>query len=735
MKNYPYLNDPKFLREIDELPIKEQWVKITLLDFATEKKIQEIQGKVKNGSFNFNGKSCMRRTAQFSMIAEDNGDITNAQNLISINKKVNLEIGLTNSTFKYQEYPIIWYPLGLYVVTEAQVNRGKENVTISVNLKDKMALLNGECGGTIPAAATLSEYYTIDSNGREIAQKITIVQLIREIVNHYGGEQLGKIIISDLDTRVKQVMMWNGDQPLFFYTMQDPVTHVKSYVYTLTEIPGIDPEEHQTFEKGDDIGFIYTDFTYPGQLNSVAGDTVCTVLDKIVSVLGNFEYFYDVDGNFIFQEVKNYLNNAQSTKALELGNINNSDYLIDLTQGTSEYDFSDSILIKTFSNNPHYNNIKNDYVVWGTRKTASGYAYPIRFHLAIDRKPSTEGSNGDGYTFYLYQDNNGIKRAKQTLPLEIDDNGKTNPVSGVEGYWYENVDTGQIYIWTLDKRSIDESDTSGQMIFLEYPYDYGGLPEKGVVGWYYKVGPDTYECIREKTESISINDCYKKLTKPLYTKKYNFIPQDWRTALYLQGTVAEATGTDSNYYYSELLEEWPKIYDIEDEVWIEDKHDMNFYLDFIDTDSKLGQLSVYNIGRRSMIIDNKDINCLFENDINDCIIIKLGDYDTETKVQECMDRNQPYSQVEAAVYDSMVTGGSANSAYNLIRDLLYQYTSYNETVAISTVPLYHLQPGIRVTIQDTSTGIYGDYMVNSISCNLEVSGTMNISCTRCLEKI
>lgn len=731
--SYPYLQNPEFLREIDELPVKEQWVKITLLDFATEKNLGEIQGKVKNGSFNFNGKSSMRRTAQFSMVAEDDGDITNAQNLISINKKINLEVGITNTTLQYQQYPIIWYPLGLYIITEAQVNRGKENVTVSVNLKDKMCLLNGECGGTIPAAATLSEYDTIDENGREVSQKITMVQLIREIVNHYGGEQLGKIIISDLDTRVKQVMMWNGNQPLFFYDEFDPETGIHSYSYTLTEKTNI--PYTKIFQHGDDIGFIYTDFTYPGQLNSVAGDTVCTVLDKIVSVLGNFEYFYDIDGNFVFQEIKNYLNNAQSTKELNLSQMSNDDYIIDLTKGYSEYDFSDSILIKTFSNNPHYNNIKNDYVVWGTRKTAEGKAYPIRFHLALDKKPSIEGANGEGYTFYLYKDEYGTKRARQTLPLEIDDAGRFNPKTGVEGYWYENVDTGQIYIWTLDKRDSDESETTGQMIFLEYPYDYGGLPEKGVVGWYYKVGPETYKCIREKVDNISINDCYERLSEPLYVKKFDFIPQDWRTALYLQGTVADPTGTDTNYYYSELLEEWPKIYDIELEEWKVDKSKMNFYLDFIDTDSKLGQLSVFNIGRRSLIIDDKNINCLFEEDVNDCIIIKLGDYDTETKVQECMDRNQAYSQVEPTVYENMVTGGTANSAYNLIKDLLYQYTSYNETVAISTIPLYHLQPGIRVTIQDTKTGIYGDYMINSISCNLEVSGTMNISCTRCLEKI
>ena len=717
---YKYLTDSSFLREMDELPVKEQWVKITLLNFATEKPITEIQGKVKNGSFNFNGKSSMRRTAQFSMIAEDFGDITNVNNLISINKKVNIEVGLTNTTFKYQTYPIIWYPLGMYVVTEAQVNRGKENITVSVNLKDKMCLLNGECGGTIPAAATLSEYDTIDESGREISKKITIVQLIREIVNHYGNEQLGKIIISDLDTRVKQVMMWNSDKPLYFYDDGD------SYRYSLTEIG----TPTKIFEQGDDIGFIYTDFTYPGQLTSVAGDTVCTVLDKIVSILGNFEYFYDINGNFIFQEIKNNLNTAQST--VELGRTENSDYLIDLTKGSSEYDFSDSKLIKTFSNNPHYNNIKNDYMVWGVRKTASGQSFPIRFHLAIDKKPEVDGTP---YDVYIYHDENGVKRARVPQDITVVNGVVISPAAGVEGYMYKNtVAPYDIYIWTLDKRTISESDLSGRMGFIQYPLKVVGLPDNGIVGWYYSYNGETYLCAREKTGNMSARDCYDKLEEPLY-RETTIIPTDWRTILYLQGIVSEPIGTESNYYYSELYNEWPKMYDIETGQWLEDKKNLDFYLDFIDTDSNLGQLSVYNIGRRSMVVDDKNINCIFENDIVDCILIEAGQPDTETKTQECIDRGQRYCQVDTSIYDVMVAGGAANSAYNLVKDLLYQYTSYNETVAISIIPMYHLQPGIRVTIQDTKTGIYGDYMVNSISCNLEVSGTMSLSCTRCLEKI
>jgi hypothetical protein len=39
--NYPYLNDSSFLKTIDELQIKEQFVKITILDW-NENPVQDI---------------------------------------------------------------------------------------------------------------------------------------------------------------------------------------------------------------------------------------------------------------------------------------------------------------------------------------------------------------------------------------------------------------------------------------------------------------------------------------------------------------------------------------------------------------------------------------------------------------------------------------------------------------------------------------------------------------------
>ena len=85
----------------------------------------------------------------------------------------------------------------------------------------------------------------------------------------------------------------------------------------------------------------------------------------------------------------------------------------------------------------------------------------------------------------------------------------------------------------------------------------------------------------------------------IYTK-------DWREELYYQGLEATSTATDFPYYYTELIEEWPKIYDLKkqnfSDEFLEDPTACDFYLDIIDSGADVGIYSVPNIGRRSVAV-------------------------------------------------------------------------------------------------------------------------------------
>ena len=121
-------------------------------------------------------------------------------------------------------------------------------------------------------------------------------------MNHYGDEDLNRIIIEDIDEEVKQVVKWIGADALHRYDNKNDKNTV-----IFSEAP-IDKDNDIIYNYGYNIGYIYTPFTYPGELIGAAGQTVCDILDTIRDTLGNFEYFYDIDGNFIFREIKNYLN-------------------------------------------------------------------------------------------------------------------------------------------------------------------------------------------------------------------------------------------------------------------------------------------------------------------------------------------------------------------------------------------------------------------------------------------
>ena len=686
-----YLNDTSFLKDIAGLHIKEYFVKITVLDWQQEP-IEDIQGKVVSASINIDGNSIIRRTANISMIVgNDQNNITNANNLISINKKINLQIGFKNTTNQYLLQEYLWFPLGVYVITDSSLSYSDTGLTISIQLKDKMCLLNGECGGTLPASVVFDNFITTDQNGQEIISRPTIYQIIQELVNHFGGEQLGKIIISDLDIRVKQAVKWTGSSPIYICKKN------QQYFYTLN--PDEQSEEKvdwpkKIFQYGEDIGYIYIDFTYPGDLIGDAGNTVTDILEKIKEVLGNYEYFYDINGNFVFQQIKNYLNNAQSKYILDALNENKlvpdyidaqnqsglQAYLIDINNGTSAFSFNDSNLVLNYNNSPKYGDIRNDFVVWGVRTTSEGYEIPLRYHLAIDSKPKI----GNKYKVFQYIDeSDGIEK------------------------WY--------YPITFDSKD--------------------NFPSIGAAGTFYYDGQNIY-----KWGQISGND-YDYITIDATLEEIQ--TTDWRTQLYFQGLVANVLGTESNYYFAELYNEWPLIYDIRqhkffDQV-INNPTQINFFLDFIDAPaSAISELNVNNIGRRTKVFnEDKNVNCVFQAWIPDLILISSGwDSKTQSKIRnECIERGQSFYTVSSEIYDTLDIGGVRYSAYQEIRQVIHQYTKYNETISLQTLPIYHLEPNTRITINNTESNIFGDYMIQSLSFSLDNSSSLTINAIKVPDKI
>lgn len=372
---FEYLNDMDFLIQLDKLHMRVQYAKIILLSFKDEEPIKEIQGSITSGNLSVNGSSAIRRTINLTMLASiDNSNLEDIDNEISINKKIKVLIGYDNPLKSYKNYgDIIWFPCGLFVLSSANISRSTSGWNISITGKDKMCLLDGTAGGTLPASITFHESLVQLDNGDVEIQYPTIFQIIYEAVNHWGGEAIENIIITDIDEEIKMLVRYMGDKPVYF-----------SNDYQSLSFEAQEDYPHM-FSYGQDAGYKYTDFTYPGELVLNAGDTVVTLLDKIVSTLGNYEYFYNIDGKFVFQEIKNYLNTG--SPLLELSP---EDYVRSYNNAKFLYSLTDLDTTTAITRNLKYDNVKNDFYVWGKRKTSTGVEVSIRYHLAIDDKPDID---------------------------------------------------------------------------------------------------------------------------------------------------------------------------------------------------------------------------------------------------------------------------------------------------------------------------------------------------------
>jgi hypothetical protein len=158
-----------------------------------------------------------------------------------------------------------------------------------------MVLLNGELGGMLPAAADLSKITEI-INQQLVEYPLLMRELIYSLVSVYGHIPKRKIIIEDIENRVKNTVRWGANSQIY---LVPPKEANEGFILTPNEPMG---KDYQIYKFNDNIGYVYSDFVYPGKngLPANVGESVVTLLDKIKNTFGNYEYFFDIDGNFHF---------------------------------------------------------------------------------------------------------------------------------------------------------------------------------------------------------------------------------------------------------------------------------------------------------------------------------------------------------------------------------------------------------------------------------------------------
>lgn len=483
----PFLNKD-FLKQLDEEKERKIYVKVVALNF-NEDPIEEIQGRVTGGNLSVDGKSALRRTCSLTIVAEQL-DIHNYS--WGLNTKFKLYIGLENNlNSKYDR--IIWFKEGIFIIKSFSSSQGINNYTINISGQDKMSLLNGYIGGSIiPLSLDFGTIEETDGDGNTTISSIPLKTIIRDVVHTYAREKYENIIINDLDECGYELIEYIGNNPLYLLVDHDTneVTQMfnkgledKKYIYSTNQgrtwsiqtIAITDPNfkfstktdwfkinDDCTFIKinshvyyvikivyGDVCGYRETDLTYAGDLIGQVGKAITTsCLDPIKNMLGNFEYYYDVDGRFIFQRKKNYVDISWNN----LINDEEKSYTESAAQTSAlSYSFMDSNLVTSFANRPNLENIKNDFSIWATKATINKSTYPIHLRYAIDRKP-THYKTVDGRVY-----DTNFKTVTEILQevqeydalsatTEIIANWHKMPLPlGLDSNWWNMADWGNLY--------------------------------------------------------------------------------------------------------------------------------------------------------------------------------------------------------------------------------------------------------------------------------------------------
>lgn len=672
------------------------------------------------------------------------------------------------------------------------------------------------------------QYYILDSGSTKSANRVyyeliplyqeeysyNIVQIplekiIRESVHTYAKEPYYNIIINDLDDYGLEQLTYKGDVDLyalrnaetghftqlvfsgknqsldgcinnsFVFDALNPVANSDStkiycsnHNFNLINFSDAIAYTVAKISYGEDIGYRVVDLVYNGDLISAIGDSLVTILDKIKTMLGDFEYFYDLYGRFIFQRKRTYVNTSWS----KLTKTEDEDYVdyINSDRRKFSFNFEGNRLITAIQNSPNLANLKNDFSVWGKRKSISGAEIPIHARYAIDKKPVYyKALNGKVFVV----DEIYAEEQQETSYIVVD--------------WRELIYQMALDYFAGQGCSIDQpvylSDGGilvdpdhflyevGQRNLYYYPTGITGYEQyyTDMEGfWRQLYNPDyipvaKYQMGEYTTEIIESEENSHYFSK---IKKWS----DMKLIDYDIDYYINANNTDIETQYNDLLElissddfdedDLKTFQDLKDKYNMyqvdmssdnEDKKDrlywnvavfeapetLNFWIEFLDSGTELAQFQIPMVGDRSKAINEDKAGAIIYKEIPDIILYDVfnaeGNKADLSNIRKEISENTGYTFVYLPKgFSQYLTISYRNkSVKDKVDELLYDFAYCTESISITALPIYHLEPNTRIYVQDNTTKINGEYIINKITLPLTYNGTMSITAIKAQERL
>lgn len=707
--------DTDFLNTLIQQHNKVIYARIISLT-TQEQPVEAIEGIIQSGSINIDGTSAVRRVCNLTLTTK----------LLNINEiywgfttRIKIEVGLKNDINDSYD-KIIWFPQGIFILTDFKTSQQVNNYTITLSGKDKMCLLNGDVGGNFNAETNLGIENHVDINGNVTEYKIPIKTIVREMIHHYAQEPWGNIIINNIDDYGLEMLDNSTNETLYIWLNQDEKAMYLtsdslsstgranvSYTFndqsynTFTELTAAGFEyllsieednnygscstliinDNETIEAyyiiqvtpGQQIGYRITELTYDKELIAAPGDTVTSILDKLVKMLGSFEYFYNLEGQFVFQAKPTYLNTTWQAYD-DLDTVRDLSYVTPMVLASrTSYYFQNANLITSIQNNPNMLNMRNDFTIWGKRHTLEGAEVPIHARYAIDKKPS----------FYYSMLNKQLYCSTQKIASQL---------GGIVVDWRE-----LIYQMACDYEQFNHADEF-EMLLLDANRSY--------------------------SIQLGVNDYLTGKTG--YEQYYHDIYGFWRLLYNPEKKDATEVVNGSNISYNS--DGWNPLIST-------DPTSLIFWFDFYEINNgEMDRFSVPAIGSRPKVVNDDDVRVLMYIDVPDVIFATDNQY-MEAIALNAINTGYSYITVSDTFLQNLSMTTRRKSAKEVLDNLLYEYTYIKDSISLTTIPMYHLQPNTIVHVYNELSHLDDYYEITKITLPLTYNGTMNISANKIPQQI
>ena len=479
------------------------------------------------------------------------------------------------------------------------------------------------------------------------------------------------------------------------------------------------------YQYGDVIGYRPTALTYSEKdFILKPGESVGTLLEKIKNKFGIYEYFYDVDGRFVFQKKRTYINFQYN------GFLNKNENSYNYSNDESEYiaSYNDKKQIVSINNSPQIQNIKNDYSLWGTTKDK----IPFHVRIGINRKPIE-------YISYKGIKYSTLENAVNYEPVTI----KQLPWLMTSSELYYKDENNTLVPFTVDEivadlgAEIDDSDNLIQaFIWILILIIVIALVAQAATTTTLEEG-FLYRKVEQKID-------YRELIYQMALDYYAYhLEPDFYAVIEHNNPWAKNGRTGFESFYADMKEFWPHLYkgdltkkDLnnyilagENKGWskkILEPSSLIFWFELIDGDEKYW---IENIGSRMKAETNSEITAIAYKDTPKFLFTMTeGDIPQDWKAsnENIGKFGSGYTNINVPVdlAKDFVISSKHYSAMELAEQYLYSYTNLAETKSISIIPNYNLKPNHKIKLLNES------YVIKRITIPLAYNGIMNLELTK-----